>query len=272
VNSAIGRAIDIRLASNRFVVAATFAAGAVGMTANLIRGDGNAVGAAFLAGGGAFLGWAIARELDPDHNLTAYLAAPLAVTLWFFDPSGLLSSGAVLLAVRVLVGTTGRSPGAIDAGVLVAYATATGLRPGGIVAASALGVALLADAWLSSKRSPLRYLIGLAAIAGAAVTSLAWANTFEYAAMTVAASIATVAAAGAGVLTPIEQPTSVGDFSGNPLERRRLSLGRLLAVAVVAGYVVLGGTNGVTQMGTLIAALVALGIVALHKRAAIRSR
>ena len=264
MQSALGRPIDFRFASNRFAVFATFAAGAIASAVTFAGRDDNALGAGVLAGGAAFLAWAVARELDPDRTLTAYVAAPLGFVMWFFDPAGLLVTGAVLLAVRVVTGTVGYSPSTADLALLVGFATLVGLRPGGVVAAAAIGVAIALDARLAGRDSALRYGSALAGIAGASVATALWASAIEFSSITLASGAAAALAIGIAIATPLGPVTSLTDLKKRPLERRRVRLGRLLAAAAIGGYLGLGGSNGVTQMGAVVAALMALGVAAVY--------
>ena len=257
----MGRDLDIRVQSNRFAIAVTFVAGAVGSVTEWAR-DGFEVvpmlGAGFTAGGAAFLSWAVARELDPDRNLTGYLAAPIGLGVWFFDPPGLLIAGCVLLAARTLADTTGGRLIAADLAAVVALAVVTGLRPGGVIAASALGVAVVADCRLAGHDSPMQYGAGIAAVVGAAVAAVVWADALEFTSLSAVGVLLAAAAAAAGSLTPIGTVSSIGDITRKPLVPSRIRWARLMAVGFVVGYVALGGTNGITTAGPAAAALVAL--------------
>ena len=271
VRSALGRPIDAHISSNRFVVVATFAAGAVGSVTELVR-DGfdivSILGAGFTAGGAVFLSWAIARELDPDHNLTAYLSSPIGLAIWFFDPAGLLISGAVLLAARIVANTTGGRLIPADLAAVVVFASITGLRPGGVIAASALGVAVIADCLLSRHGSPRQYGAGLAAVVGGAVTAVMWADGLEFTSFTTGSVILLAASIAAGTLAPNGVVTSTGDITGLPLVPARIRWGRLLTVAVVAGYAALGGSAGIVTVGPAAAALVGVPLAWAARRLA----
>ena len=58
------------------------------------------------AGGGTFLGWAIARELDPDRPWSAGVAAVLAFVVSFIGDPMLAVAGVALLASRIAVRST----------------------------------------------------------------------------------------------------------------------------------------------------------------------
>ncbi|MCJ7725459.1 MAG: hypothetical protein MUP76_03615, partial [Acidimicrobiia bacterium] len=79
-NSGIGRPIDPRYPSNRFILIVAPLAGLAWRVWKLAsEGDWSpAVGRALVAGMATFLAWAIARELDPDRPWTAGVAAVLA--------------------------------------------------------------------------------------------------------------------------------------------------------------------------------------------------
>ncbi len=265
MRSALGRPIDIRYASNRYVIFVTLAAGAVGLLASLGDGVGNAIGSGLVAGGAAFLAWAVARELDPDRVLASYLAAPAGLALWFFDAPGLLITGAVLLAIRSVVRTTGYPVLVGDVAFLVAYAAITGLRPGGVLGAAALGVVVVGDTLVAGRSRPAVYYAGgLAVVVAAVATSVVWADAFGFTTITLGAAVLIGLAIAGATLTPLGDVRSVGDYSGRPLDPRRVRAGRMLAVALAAGYLVYGGSDGLTTVGPLLAAMAVLPLSARY--------
>jgi hypothetical protein len=67
------------------------------------------------AGVTVFLAWALCRELDPDHDMSAFVAAGLAVIgLFFFGLANLGRLFWLLLAVRVVNRTTGLPATIVD--------------------------------------------------------------------------------------------------------------------------------------------------------------
>ncbi|ACO45903.1 hypothetical protein DEDE109153_02880 [Deinococcus deserti] len=115
--SALARPVDLRYASNRYAVGGAVAAA---VTARLLGGSwADALG----VGGAAFLAWATARELDPDHSETATVALPVAAAAaWMGGPGNPLSGLAALSALRVMAGTVGRGPTAVDLAALAGQA------------------------------------------------------------------------------------------------------------------------------------------------------
>lgn len=99
----LGRKIDLRYKSNLIIVLASLLVATAGW---LISED-------FLLGlslgGGFFLTWAFARELDPAHDYSAYLAAVLSLSMLFdFESIGFLNALWLLLHMRALNGITGK--------------------------------------------------------------------------------------------------------------------------------------------------------------------
>ena len=69
----------------------------------------------FAAGLALFLGWAYAREIDPDHPLSAFFSAVLVLSAYLWIAP--ISAGVLffmLLASRILSQTTGEPPGPLD--------------------------------------------------------------------------------------------------------------------------------------------------------------
>jgi len=110
LDTALGRPILWSYPSNRFAVIGS-AVGTVLLVIIRLIGRrpvtvGNVVGA-FAA---LFLAWAVARELDPDENLSASIALVLAfVALLQFGFASAWLVGGVLLGTRLIVGTVGVS-------------------------------------------------------------------------------------------------------------------------------------------------------------------
>jgi hypothetical protein len=146
VRSGNTRALDLGLASNRFVLLATPLAGGVAGLITLTIGDGldEAVRNGISAGGAVFICWALARELDPDNPWVAVVAAIVAPLGLLITPSDLLAGGLLIVVARVAAFTTGRAPYWIDVLVIAALSIPLVFRhvgPGALlISAMALGV------------------------------------------------------------------------------------------------------------------------------------
>jgi hypothetical protein len=260
--SGLARLLDVRHRSNVFVIAATFAAAAIGLLRGIIADStGMSVASGVVAGGATFLGWAIARELDPDATATASLAAVAAFVAWWIEAPGLLVSGAALLAARIVARTTGRRLITADLVFLVAFAIVTGARPNGVVAAMCLGVAMVVA---TDGRPPASQLAaGVAAIGGALIAALVTGGTVPRLDPGVGWWLFLIAASAAAVLTPLEHPTSMSDRGHMLLERRHLRRARWMVAVIAVASAIAGGGAGVEVVSPMLAAMVALPVVEL---------
>ncbi|UBV43587.1 hypothetical protein LAJ19_05060 [Deinococcus taeanensis] len=137
---ALARPLDLTYPSNRAAALGTLA------TVAVARARGRPWPDALGTGAAAFLAWATARELDPDHPVTANAALAVAAAATLPDrPVGLrplLGAVAVLSGLRLTAGTTGQSTTRTD---LVALLTQALLAAGtgAPVAAAVAGAAPL---------------------------------------------------------------------------------------------------------------------------------
>lgn len=249
--SSLGRPIDPSYPSNRYAVAATFAAGAIGSVVAFVSGEGPAesLGWGVVAGGAAFLAWAIGREIDPDRSSTAALAAPVAAAFVVAGRPSLWSAAAVLLATRVLVRSTGVAPKPVDLAfaALVAGAAA-GTSSAGLPVGILTGAALAADRLLPrpARRSAVVGAVAAAAIAVGAAALWGSLGPGPEAFSTGALLVAVLGGVGCLSVALPAHPRSVGDLTGEPLVGMRLRAARVAAgLAFVAAAVWAGGPGSV---------------------------
>lgn len=148
--SALPRSLDLTFPSNRLAVIGLLAA------AGLSRLMGRTWRQALSVGGTAFLGWATARELDPDHEHSAALALGLSGFVSLLQTpvatgpalnSPLLPALAALSALRSLTATVGAALSPYDAlalSVQAALAASTGTTSAGHQVAALISAAALA--------------------------------------------------------------------------------------------------------------------------------
>jgi hypothetical protein len=108
--TSIQRWIDPRYPTNLAISGLSLTVGALAFIYQLLTGasllDGFSY--AFSVTATVFLGWALARELDPDRDYSAFLAAGLGLLGYFlYGSPGLLDLLLVLVAVRIINRTVG---------------------------------------------------------------------------------------------------------------------------------------------------------------------
>lgn len=207
----------------------------------------------------AFLGWALARELAPDHEAAAFLALVVAPFGLLLGPLAILSLAAAMFFVRIVNRTVGPAATLGDsmlALVILALAMwADGVWALGLAAA----LAFLLDSRLDSPSSS-RWIFALAALAMTAIAYVlqGGAGTIEIASARydylVIAGVITLGAALVAITQP--RPVSVCDVTGDSLNRARVACG--VFVAIVAGWsLALTGEGGLVAGIPIWAALAA---------------
>lgn len=246
--SHILRPFDMSRPSNRLaiglVVIAAIAAGAV-----KLAGGSNEV---LLAPLYTLVLWALARELDPDHDSTAIAAAVVGGiwTLAGLDLAGLALSGGLVVAARLVVHTTGRRPLPVDLVVVVAFAAAVSFSAIGWVAGFAIAVAIYVDDRMAEEQKAANGLAAaLAALAASGVATLASVFPKQVPEVIPEIVMAVGALALVAVVREPEDPTSVVDSRrGTSLERGRLHAGRALVGVALFVAAALAG-QGVEAVG-----------------------
>jgi hypothetical protein len=236
------RPIDPTDPWNRAILILTAVAGATGvyLTVAHDREPLLAIGAA----GSSFLAWALARELDPDHQVPAIALAILAgVWALLGYEVVLLPFVGLLMAARIVVGTTGRRPLWADLAGLAVLAAAISFTPLGWVVGFGLAVAIYVDDRMTGEptRAALFATLG-AAVGSTVVASLS--NVFPRSLPIVRPLLV----AGLGVMAlitvirePLDPVSFVDSRTKSFLRKERLQAGRTLcAVVLFIGALVSG--------------------------------
>jgi hypothetical protein len=265
--TAIGRTIDLRDRSNRYVVVASAVAGTLAGLVALLAGDGvaGAASAGAAAGLAAFTAWAVAREVDPDDSATAGIAVPLAIGALLIGQPYLAAVFAVLLAARIAGRTTGLALKPIDGVLVVGLAAYVATTPYGLIAAGGLAVAAGLDAGLEGAERWRRWLPAGVLVVGAlaAVTAGEWPGWTTPG----IGAIVLVLAAGPGIAAiPRGTPISTCDHTGEPLDPGRLRAARIITIFIALTYAVTGGGDSVAGVAPVFAALAAAGPAAALTR------
>ncbi len=246
--TSIGRPLEWRYPTNRAVLILVPVAAVIAAAVAAWRGDGaGAVGAqAFVGAFAAFGGWALARELAPDHNPAAFVSMVFAfVTSLVIASPSLLVLFTTLALVRVVNRTTGLAARFTDSIAVLSLTLVTAwlVRSPGLPVAAAVAFGL--DAFLEK---PIRHQLVFAALALAgAVLVIRFGPAVTARDLSLMASAAVgIVSVGFGIaIARTKAVHAVGDTSGVPLSIERVRAGMFvgLLVAVAALAPGLGGLH-----------------------------
>lgn len=169
IRSHLGRPIEPRRGSNLLMIVIVLLTGAVAVALWLA---GNPAELVFFGPAQAFVIWALMREIDPDHEWTALVAA-VAGGAWVLaggEYVSVLAIAVLMLAARLVTESTGRRPLVIDL-VAMALGALVGFTVEGWVAAFGLAIALYLDDRFAAESRRLQ--IGVSALTAAGATIVA---------------------------------------------------------------------------------------------------
>lgn len=255
--TSIGRPVDFNYPTNRTIALLALAVVAGGALVQFLRGVawGESALWGLQAGLSVFLAWALCREFDPDHALSAFVAAGLSLVslfLWELPRLGVLFW--LLLVMRVVNRTTGLPAGLLDAlGVLGlgGWLALQGNWGYGVITA----LVFLLDSALAPRSFRPLIFAGLDVMVTAVVAVVsgnpAWGDgpSLASALMTLGMSLLCLP-----VVLASGQVESVGDETGERLSPVRVQAGQ--AVALLAGVETAfwGGAMGLVSLAPLWAA------------------
>lgn len=105
----LGRKIDMNYATNKIIVIITLLIAVLGFISS--RNIFSSLSIAM----GVFLSWALAREIDPRHEYSAFLAAAFSsLNLFYYKSISLLVVFWILIMIRTINGITGKELTAFD--------------------------------------------------------------------------------------------------------------------------------------------------------------
>jgi hypothetical protein len=216
------------------------------------------------AGFAVFLAWALGRELDPDHDLSAFVAAGLAlVAALLAEAPPLMVILWLLLVLRLVNRTVGLPAKPLDSLSLLglgAWLTWQGDWIVGLVTAGAF----LLDGLLSP---PLRHhlFLSILAFVFTLVLTLFQGGLATGSGPTTAVAISSLAMAGLFlvVIATSRELRAVGDATGRPLHPRRVQAAQILALATALLFAWWAGAAGVQAMLPLWAAMVGVTLYRL---------
>lgn len=216
-----------------------------------------------------FLAWALARELDPDGELAAFIAAGFtlpviaAAALRWLPLPDLAALFLVLLALRVVNRTTGVPATLPDVLGLLALGLWLGYEVNPIYLALAIA-ALLLDGLLERLDMRRLLLAGAAAVIGVLLLNYAGEplhSRLEPPVLALAAVLAAVliSALFAVAIRAAGQIQSHGDDTDEPLSPRRVRAAQFLALLTGLAITLWQGNAGLIALLPLWAAMAATG-------------
>jgi hypothetical protein len=224
------------------------------------------------AGFAVFFAWALARELDPDHDLSAFVGvAPMLAGLVLLGQPSLLVLLWLMLTLRVVNRTTGLRAKPVDS---LGYLGLGGWLTwqGHWIAGLMTAVAFMVDGLLPTPLRHHLWLSGLALVATVVLSIFHGAMAMESGpTLPVVISVVGMAGLFLVVIATSRESQAVGDATGKPLSPRRVQAAQALALLIGLLYAWWGGGSGVVALLPLWAAMVGvalyrLGILFLSRR------
>lgn len=249
----LARSASPKHATVRNALIGSAAAGGLALVYNFAVNDSFDPVDSVAVGVAAFLGWAIARELDPDYSITGLVALAVAALLAVWQSPALLLSAIALGGLRLLVGTVGGGgPTALDRVVMVGLAAYAATQPEGWVLVGVIAVAMLIA------EGTHQSLWTLAVVAFAAGSALIWGGApdnygLAYGVVPLLLIIVILLA------LPVS-PAATTDIGKQPLSPQRLRTGRILGGLAVFLSVFVSGGDGLTTLAPLTGAVVATAL------------
>lgn len=262
--STIGRPIDPRYASNRAIASLALLVAVASFLVQRLTGETPPASflRAILLAIGFFLAWAIARELDPDHDASAFVAAGLSlIPLAMLDRPDYAAVFLVLLVLRIVNRTVGPAARPLDTIAILALAGVAAWRGNPLIVAAA-ATAFALDGIL--KPGHRIHLAATGAALGLVV--VAWTNL----AGGLPGAPDMTSWLGLGATLPFlilikgsGDPLSVSDDGGGRLSATRVRSAQWFGFLLFAALVVGSGPAGWSAVSPLWAALVGTGLFSL---------
>jgi hypothetical protein len=266
--SAIARPVDPKFPTNRAVMGVTMALAAFEFLRSLLAGSDWPASAFAAAGLGltVFLTWAICREIDPDRDLSAFVASGFAfvgVLLWGLPDLAVIFW--LLLTVRVVNRTTGLRATALDFIAVLSLATWLAFRVWWPIGAFT-AVAFLLDGWLVQPHLRHRILgfVALAITLGAAfLGATSW--SFHGPAWASCGMAMVLCMVFVPVFVAARELTTLADDTKERLSTSRVRASQMLALLVGVTAVCWTGADGLVLVWPLWSAVLGASAFLLLK-------
>lgn len=251
----LGRPLNPRVKSNQIAIAGSAAFGVVGSVVALLAGTDSWLWEAAAVAIAAFIGWALGREIDPDHESTAIVSMVIAGVLALIVTPQLLVLAVLLLATRIIAGTVGTDLRGLDLLVVVGASAYAGSQPVAWPIAALLVFAVIRQD--SRFATPAAVAMTLATIVSAGV----FVDSFSpgVPSLLVWILIAVLGLVGWKRIRVISVQSSADN--GNGIAGSGVGLARLATLGAIAAGAILAPDTAIGDLGPAVAAFAAVAFL-----------
>jgi hypothetical protein len=269
--TSLARPLDLTYPTNKAIAVLSLLVFGGGGTLVWMAGSSSVLGSVskgFIAALAFFLAWAIARELDPDYDLSAFVAAGLAlIGMIFWGLPRILVLLWVLLMARLVNRTTGLPARRLDSVallVLAGWLTFTGSIFVGLITA----LAFFLDSRLPKPQHQHVLFAGMQMlIVGISVYVNGFAVGDGTVALTGAGAVVLISVLFLVVIMDSKDVRAGGDQTGDVLDPVRVQSAQVLALSTALLSTVWNGTPGIVAILPLWAAILSTAVYRTAVRA-----
>ncbi|PTQ82942.1 hypothetical protein C8U37_11519 [Trichococcus patagoniensis] len=235
----LGRSMDFGYKTNRIIVLSSVIVAAIGwwLTGNVLSG--------VYIGFSLFLTWALVRELDPNHEYAAFLAAAFSLlNVLYYENIQLLVVVWILLLMRIVNGITGKKLTTFDIFSVLGLTTYLSFNDGNSIYLMIFILAMVFSIKTGEKKREALIAsvisIGIVAAERFFINYLSF-NSIEY---SNAVTLFLIAASGLSlILFWFLSKGEIKDDKGNGVNRSKLLASQILYSATILLLFVFGGVS-----------------------------
>jgi hypothetical protein len=264
--TAIGRPIDLNYPTNRAIAALTIVVIVGGTIFRLLAGVEWIQSALWgiAAGFAVFLTWALGRELDPDHDLSAFVAAGLSlIGLLVFNPPNLSVLFWVLVLVRIVNHTVGLPARILDSLLLLGLGSWLALQ-GNWIYGLMTALAFFLDSQLSPPHRRHLLFAGIALLATVILFSFNGSVLGEgKLSLPALLAVSATSVLFVPVMMASRQLRTVSDQTSEPLNPKRVQAAQVIALLTGIQVALWDGDSGLVSLMPLWAAVLGASLYRL---------
>jgi hypothetical protein len=217
-----------------------------------------------VSGLAVFLAWALCRELDPDHELSAFVAVGFAILGLIWGQPQLLPLFWLIVFMRIINRTTGLPATVLDSLVLMAISGWLVWGQGNWVYGIMAAIAFILDALLETRNQKQILFAGLAVLGTVLWIWLSgeWWRVTDTLALT-SLPVALMSIIYIPVIVAYRNLDSVCDYDKKPLNPERVQASQIGALVFGLQVALWRGTEGIIIIMPFWAAVVGAGIYKL---------